>query len=55
MGKRKVMKDDTSWLVRDARPGGPVDDSVIPSFGGHIAARVAGRRHVASFRHGTLV
>ncbi|KMT13764.1 hypothetical protein BVRB_4g081400 [Beta vulgaris subsp. vulgaris] len=39
-GKRKGTEEDTSWLVRDARPGGPLDGSVIPSFRGHIAARV---------------
>ncbi|KMS95809.1 hypothetical protein BVRB_004670 [Beta vulgaris subsp. vulgaris] len=39
-GKRKGTEEDTSWLVHDARPGGPLDGSVIPSFGGHIAARV---------------
>ncbi|XP_057249268.1 uncharacterized protein LOC130590746 [Beta vulgaris subsp. vulgaris] len=38
--KRKGAEEDTSWLVRDARPGGPLDGSVIPSFGGHIAAHV---------------
>ena len=29
-----------TWLVRETMPGGPEDGSVIPSFGGHVAAYI---------------
>ncbi|XP_021718613.1 protein MAIN-LIKE 1-like [Chenopodium quinoa] len=31
-----------SWVVRGPMPGGPEDDTVIPSFGGHVAAYLWG-------------
>ena len=31
---------DTSWLVQDVMPGGPVDGSLIPSYAAHIAPRI---------------
>jgi len=37
--KKKKVQDD-SWIVRSMMPGGPLDGSVIPSFGGHIARRI---------------
>lgn len=35
---KKDKDKDLSWLVQEPMPGGPLDGSVIPSFGGHVAA-----------------
>ncbi|KAL6533033.1 hypothetical protein OROMI_027145 [Orobanche minor] len=35
--KRRRPEADTSWMVTEEMPGGPIDGSVIPSFGGHVA------------------
>ncbi|XP_021749204.1 uncharacterized protein LOC110714955 [Chenopodium quinoa] len=31
-----------AWVVQEAMPGGPEDGTVIPSFGGHVAAYIWG-------------
>ena len=36
--KKKKKLGDDSWVVKGPIPGGPLDGSVIPSFGGHVAA-----------------
>ncbi|KAL6581971.1 hypothetical protein OROMI_005985 [Orobanche minor] len=38
--KRRRPEDDTSWMVTEEMPGGPIDGSVIPSFGGHVARHI---------------
>ncbi|KAL6530871.1 hypothetical protein OROGR_014731 [Orobanche gracilis] len=38
--KRSRPEDDTSWMVTEEMPGGPIDGSVIPSFGGHVARHI---------------
>ncbi|XP_056689114.1 protein MAIN-LIKE 1-like [Spinacia oleracea] len=38
--KRHKQLTDDSWMVKGHTPGGPTDDSVIPSFGGHVARQI---------------
>ncbi|KAL6515742.1 hypothetical protein OROHE_018432 [Orobanche hederae] len=38
--KRRRPEDDTSWMVTEEMPGGPIDGSVIPSFGGHVPRHI---------------
>ena len=37
---RAARDADTTWLVQEAMPGGPVDGSLIPSYAAHIASRI---------------
>ncbi|KAH9623144.1 hypothetical protein KSS87_010998, partial [Heliosperma pusillum] len=37
--KKKKSGKDTSWIITDPAPGGPLVSHVIPSFGGHIARK----------------
>ena len=46
-GRRSGGSDtapDDSWIVRGHVSGGPEDGSVIPSFLGHVAVSIWGRR-----------
>ncbi|KAH9621746.1 hypothetical protein KSS87_011180 [Heliosperma pusillum] len=38
--KKKKSGKDTSWIITDPVPGGPLVSHVIPSFGGHIAQKL---------------
>ncbi|KAH9614654.1 hypothetical protein KSS87_014290, partial [Heliosperma pusillum] len=38
--KKKKSGKDTSWIITDLVPGGPLVSYVIPSFGGHIAHKL---------------
>ncbi|KAH9611220.1 hypothetical protein KSS87_009164 [Heliosperma pusillum] len=38
--KKKNSGKDTSWIITDPVPGGPLVSHVIPSFGGHIARKL---------------
>ncbi|KAH9613577.1 hypothetical protein KSS87_002100, partial [Heliosperma pusillum] len=38
--KKKKSGKDTSWIITDHVPGGPLISYVIPSFGGHIAHKL---------------
>ncbi|KAH9611395.1 hypothetical protein KSS87_019508 [Heliosperma pusillum] len=38
--KKKKSGKDTSWIITDPVPGGPLVSHVIPSFGGHIARKL---------------
>ncbi|XP_056694868.1 protein MAIN-LIKE 1-like [Spinacia oleracea] len=40
MSKRQKQLANESWIVRSHISGGPVDGSVIPSFGGHVARQI---------------
>ena len=36
-GRRRSQSADMDWLITSPQPGGPVDSSLIPSYGGHVA------------------
>ncbi|XP_057535379.1 protein MAIN-LIKE 1-like [Amaranthus tricolor] len=39
-GRRRSQSADTDWLITSAQPGGPVDTTLIPSYGGHVAKAI---------------
>ena len=36
-GRRRSQSADMDWLITSPQPGGPVDTTLIPSYGGHVA------------------
>ncbi|CAI0420235.1 unnamed protein product [Linum tenue] len=55
--KRKKAREADSWILDRSGPGGPIDHSLIPSFGGHVAYRLwddgLGARRMDSFKLST--